>query len=73
MPSLLTPHHADHNNPSSSQRAPVETDSFLNKAQVAELRRLQQERNEVGQRKVLGLAVPKAMGVRQEERNTLYR
>lgn len=45
----------------------------MNKAQVAELRRLQQERNEVGQRKVLGLAVPKAMGVRQEERNTLYR
>lgn len=55
------------------QRAPVETESFLNKAQVEELRRLQQERAEVGQRKVLGISVPKNMGIRHEEKNKLYR
>jgi hypothetical protein len=55
------------------QRAPVETDSFLNKAQVEELRRVQSERSEVAQRKVLGMSVSKNMGVRHEEKNKLYR
>ncbi|KAI5452103.1 hypothetical protein NCC49_001042 [Naganishia albida] len=57
----------------SLKRAPVETESFLNKSQVEELRRLQQERAEVGQRKVLGISVPKNLGIRHEEKNTLYR
>jgi hypothetical protein len=56
-----------------TQRAPVETESFLNKSQVEELRRLQNERAEVGHRKVLGISVGKNMGVRHEEKNTLYR
>ncbi|KAJ9122527.1 hypothetical protein QFC22_001956 [Naganishia vaughanmartiniae] len=59
--------------PSQWQRAPVETDSFLNKAQVEELRRVQSERSEVAQRKVLGMSVSKNMGVRHEEKNKLYR
>ncbi|KAJ9113778.1 hypothetical protein QFC20_001804 [Naganishia adeliensis] len=62
---------AAHSN--SLKRAPVETESFLNKSQVEELRRLQQERAEVGQRKVLGISVPKNMGIRHEEKNQLYR
>ncbi|KAJ9098651.1 hypothetical protein QFC21_004299 [Naganishia friedmannii] len=62
---------AAHSN--SLKRAPVETDSFLNKAQVEELRRVQSERSEVAQRKVLGMSVSKNMGVRHEEKNKLYR
>ncbi len=55
------------------QRAPVETDSFLNRAQLEELRKIQVERNEVQRRKVMGMDVPKNLGVRQEEKNRLYK
>jgi nucleoid-associated protein YgaU len=38
----------------------------LSRAEVEELRRLQAERAEIGQMKIMGLQVPKNMGVRRE-------
>lgn len=46
------------------RRAPVEHDSYLNKAQLAELRRVQNERIEAGKMKQLGLKTSANMGVR---------
>jgi hypothetical protein len=40
----------------------------LSKEQLQDLRRIQNERIEVGRRKVMGLEVPKNLGVRQEDR-----
>ncbi len=55
------------------QRPAKETASFLSREQLEDLRRVQNERIEVAQRKVLGMNVSKNLGVRQEEQNKLYR
>ncbi len=57
----------------SSQRPTTETQSFLSRAQLEELRKVQNERTEVAQRKVLGIDVPRNLGVRQEEQNKMWR
>lgn len=58
---------------SSLKRPAVETDTYLNRSQLEELRRLQQERTELARRKVLGLEHSKDLGVRKEDQNKLYR
>lgn len=55
------------------QRKPVETETYLNKTQLEELRSVQRERSEVAQRKALGLDVSKNLGVRSELGDRLYR
>jgi len=48
------------------KRKPVEQDSFLNKEQLMELRKVQHERIEAGKRKLLGMEVKQNMGVRMD-------
>jgi len=48
------------------KRAPVETESYLDKDQLQELRRVQRERVEAGKMKQLGMDVKANMGVRMD-------
>jgi hypothetical protein len=51
---------------SSLRRPVVETETYLSQAQLAELRRVQNERIEMGKRKTLGLEVKRDLGVRMD-------
>jgi len=52
---------------SSSLRRPVvETETYLSKTQLEDLRRVQNERIEFGKRKTLGMDVTKSLGVRMD-------
>ncbi|KAI0061963.1 hypothetical protein BV25DRAFT_1804805, partial [Artomyces pyxidatus] len=51
---------------SSHKRAAVEHESYLNKDQLMELRRVQQERIEAGKMKLLGMDIKQNMGVRMD-------
>ncbi|WVQ85840.1 hypothetical protein IAT38_008008 [Cryptococcus sp. DSM 104549] len=53
---------------SSSLRSQVKenTETYLSPQQVAELRRIEAERTEIGKRRLMGLDVPKNLGVRTE-------
>jgi hypothetical protein len=48
------------------RRPVVETETYLSQAQLAELRRVQNERIEMGKRKTLGLEVKRDLGVRMD-------
>ena len=54
-----------------NQSQTKEKESFLSRGEIAELRRIQAERQEIGQRRLLGLDVPRNMGVRTEEVNPM--
>ncbi|KAG7566864.1 hypothetical protein FFLO_01365 [Filobasidium floriforme] len=58
---------------SSLKRKPAETDTYLNKAELEELRNVQRERSEMAQRKLLGMDISKNLGVRQEAADRLFR
>ncbi|KAH9935172.1 uncharacterized protein BXZ73DRAFT_45547, partial [Epithele typhae] len=51
---------------SSHKRRPVETDTYMNKEQLMELRRVQQERIQAGKMKLLGMDIKQNMGVRMD-------
>jgi hypothetical protein len=51
---------------SSLKRPAVESESYLDKDQLQELRRVQRERVEVGKMKMLGMDVKATMGVRMD-------
>lgn len=55
---------------SSLRRPVVETETYLSQAQLAELRRVQNERIEMGKRKTLGLEVKRDLGVRMDGSST---
>nr|XP_031862448.1 uncharacterized protein CI109_001945 [Kwoniella shandongensis]KAA5529520.1 hypothetical protein CI109_001945 [Kwoniella shandongensis] len=52
---------------SSLKSTTKEKETFLSKEQVAELRRIEAERTEIGKRRLMGMDVPRNMGVRTEE------
>ncbi|KAK8850447.1 hypothetical protein IAR55_004365 [Kwoniella newhampshirensis] len=52
---------------SSMKSTAKEKETFLSKEQVAELRRIEAERTEIGKRRLMGMDVPRNMGVRTEE------
>jgi len=49
---------------SSHKRSAAERDSYLSKEQLQELRKVQQERTQVGKMKLLGMDIKQSMGVR---------
>lgn len=55
------------------QRKPVETETYLNKQELEDLRKIQRERSEMAQRKLLGMDISKNLGVRQEAPDRLFR
>ena len=46
-------------------------ETFLSREEIGELRRIERERMEIGKRRILGLDVPRSMGVRTEEVNPM--
>jgi hypothetical protein len=54
-----------------SQSQAEKKETYLSRAEIAELRRIEAERIEIGKRRVLGLDVPRNMGVRTEEVNPM--
>ena len=55
------------------QHKPVETETYLNKQELEDLRKIQRERSEMAQRKLLGMDISKNLGVRQEAPDRLFR
>ncbi|KAF9046498.1 hypothetical protein BJ165DRAFT_1472139 [Panaeolus papilionaceus] len=51
---------------SSKKKKPVENETYMSKEQLMELRRVQQERSEVGKMKLLGMDIKQNFGVRMD-------
>ncbi|EIW69790.1 hypothetical protein TREMEDRAFT_29770, partial [Tremella mesenterica DSM 1558] len=62
----------EHENMMKARYGPRESD--LTREEILELRKIQKERSEIGKMRILGMSVPKEMGVRTKEvdRNVLF-
>ncbi|TFK20603.1 hypothetical protein FA15DRAFT_673340 [Coprinopsis marcescibilis] len=54
---------------SSHKKKPVEQDTYLSREELMELRKVQQERTEIGKMKLLGMDIKSTYGVRMDSSN----